>query len=110
MGAPGIRPATGSNGSTSPRYRSGARTSTTASPGSNWVPKGNSQVFGTAPGSGLVGWVKSSGRSPVAYLQPCHGPAAYANPGFRTLLSNAIGWVASDDARNWAKANPFPLR
>lgn len=32
----------------------GVYVSTTANPGSNWVPKGNSQVFGTAPGSGLV--------------------------------------------------------
>jgi uncharacterized protein len=61
-------------------------------------------------GTGLVGWVKPAGQSPIAYLQPGHGPAAYANASFRKLLSNAIGWVASLDARNWAKANPFPLR
>lgn len=60
-------------------------------------------------GTGLVGWVKTAGRSPIAYLQPGHGPAAYANASFRTLLSNAIGWVASTEAREWAKANPFPL-
>jgi hypothetical protein len=61
-------------------------------------------------GTGLVGWVKSSGRSPVAYLQPGHGPASYANAAFRKLLSNAIGWVASPEAHAWAKDNPFPLR
>jgi len=61
-------------------------------------------------GTGLVGWTKSAGRSPVAYLQPGHGPAAYANASFRRLLSNAIGWVASPSAREWAKANPFSLR
>ena len=61
------------------------------------------------PGTGLVGWVKTAGRSPIAYLQPGHGPAAYANASFRKLLSNAIGWAASADAREWAKANPFPL-
>src|SRR6266487_3111140 len=60
-------------------------------------------------GTGLVGWVKTAGQSPIAYLQPGHGPAAYGNAAFRTLLSNAIGWVASDDAREWARANPFPL-
>jgi uncharacterized protein len=53
--------------------------------------------------------VKTSGRSPVAYLQSGHGPPAYANAGFRHLLANAIAWVASDDARQWAAANPFPL-
>ncbi len=61
-------------------------------------------------GTGLVGWVKAAGQSPIAYLQPGHGQAAYANASFRRLLSNAIGWVASADAREWAKANPFPLR
>jgi len=61
------------------------------------------------PGTGLVGWVKTAGQSPVAYLQPGHGPAAYGNTAFRALLSNAIGWVASADAREWAKQNPFPL-
>ena len=60
-------------------------------------------------GTGLVGWVKTAGQSPIAYLQPGHGPAAYANASFRKLLSNAIGWAASADAREWAKANPFPL-
>jgi hypothetical protein len=32
----------------------GVYVSTTGDPGKNWVPKGNSQVFGTAPGSGLL--------------------------------------------------------
>ena len=61
-------------------------------------------------GSGLVGWVKTAGRSPIAYLQPGHGPAAYANPSFRKLLANAIRWVASDDAHQWASDNATSLR
>ncbi len=69
----------------------------------------SSEGWSHPSGTGLVGWVKTAGQSPIAYLQPGHGPAAYANAAFRTLLSNAIGWVASDDAREWAKANPFPL-
>ena len=60
-------------------------------------------------GSGVIGWVKTAGKSPVAYLQPGHGPSAYGNAGFRQLLSNAIGWVASVDAHAWAEARPFPL-
>ena len=32
----------------------GVYVSTSGSPGQDWVPKGNSQVFGSAPGSGLV--------------------------------------------------------
>src|SRR6266700_2670128 len=69
----------------------------------------SSEGWSHPPGTGLVGWVKTAGQSPIAYLQPGHGPAAYGNAAFRTLLSNAIGWVASDDAREWARANPFPL-
>jgi type 1 glutamine amidotransferase len=61
------------------------------------------------PGAGLVGWVKTAGRSPVAYLQPGHGPAAYANAGYRRLVANAIGWVASAQARDWARENPSLL-
>ncbi|HEX9066962.1 MAG TPA: ThuA domain-containing protein [Streptosporangiaceae bacterium] len=70
----------------------------------------SSEGWSHPDGTGLVGWVKAAGRSPVAYLQPGHGPAAYANPGFRRLLSNAIGWAASAQARDWAAANPLPLR
>ena len=32
----------------------GVYVSTSGDPGQNWVPKANSQVFGTAPGSGLI--------------------------------------------------------
>ena len=53
-------------------------------------------------GSNLVGWVKSYRNSPVAYLQGGDDGAAYANPHFRDLLENAIYWVASDEARDWA--------
>ncbi|HLI44332.1 MAG TPA: ThuA domain-containing protein [Acidimicrobiales bacterium] len=61
------------------------------------------------PGTGLVGWVKAAGRSPVAYLQPGHGPAAYANAGFRRLVSNAISWAASPGAHAWAVEHRLPL-
>jgi len=60
-------------------------------------------------GSGLVGWVKTAGASPVAYLQPGHGPAAYANPAFRTVLANAIRWAASGEAHRWAAGRPSAL-
>jgi len=53
-------------------------------------------------GSGLVGWVKTAGTSPIVYLQSGHGPAAYGNAGFRRVLANAIGWVASEEAHTWA--------
>jgi type 1 glutamine amidotransferase len=53
-------------------------------------------------GSGLIGWVKSAGPSPIVYFQPGHGPSAYANAGFRRVLSNAIAWVGSEEAHHWA--------
>jgi trehalose utilization protein len=58
----------------------------------------------------VIGWVKSAGVSPIVYLQPGHGPSAYANAGFRRILSNAIAWVGSEEAHNWAAehANALP--
>jgi type 1 glutamine amidotransferase len=53
-------------------------------------------------GSSVVGWVKTAGVSPIAYFQPGHGPSAYANPGYRRVLSNAIAWVGSAEAHRWA--------
>lgn len=55
-----------------------------------------------APGSNLVGWVKTHRRSPIVYLQFGDGPATYANPNFRQILANAIAWASSRAARLWA--------
>jgi uncharacterized protein len=57
------------------------------------------------PGSDLVAWVKSAGRSPVVYLQFGDGPVTYADEHFRRALGNAISWVASPAAREWAAAS-----
>ena len=57
-----------------------------------------------ADGSNLVGWVKSYGNSPIAYFQGGHGPENYADENYRHLLQNAINWVASDEALQWARA------
>lgn len=54
-------------------------------------------------GSWQFGWVKTAGRSPVAYLQPGHGPTAYANPNYRRLVANAIRRAASPAAHQWAR-------
>ncbi|MCK9563863.1 MAG: ThuA domain-containing protein [Bacteroidales bacterium] len=56
------------------------------------------------PGSDLLGWVKHYRNSPIVYLQPGDGEAAYDSPHFRQLLGNALTWVASDEARRWARA------
>ncbi|MDJ0849208.1 MAG: ThuA domain-containing protein [Myxococcota bacterium] len=55
-----------------------------------------------APGSDLVAWARRAGRSPVVTITCGDGPTAYANEGFRRLLENAVRWVASQEARDWA--------
>ena len=47
-----------------------------------------------APGSNLIGWTRREDASRIVYLQPGDDPVAYANPHFRRLIANAIGWVA----------------
>jgi len=57
------------------------------------------------PGSHLVGWAKAALNSPVVYLQPGHGPETMRHPMYRRLLGNAVEWVASAAAHEWARAN-----
>jgi type 1 glutamine amidotransferase len=47
------------------------------------------------PGSDLVAWTKTVGRSPIAYLQFGDGPQTYADPTYRRILANAIHWTAA---------------
>jgi uncharacterized protein len=54
------------------------------------------------PGSNLVVWANAAGASPVIASDVGDSPAAFGNPNFRRLLHNALGWVASEDARAWA--------
>ncbi|MCR9279817.1 MAG: ThuA domain-containing protein [Pseudomonadaceae bacterium] len=46
------------------------------------------------PGSNLIGWCKTYGKSRIVYLQCGDDPIAYANENFQKLLSNAIDWVS----------------
>ena len=55
------------------------------------------------PGSNLVGWVKHYLNSPITYLQCGDDGLAYANEHFQKLLGNAIDWVSSEEAREWAR-------
>jgi len=59
-------------------------------------------------GHNLIGWVKHYKNSPIVYLQCGDSKAAYDNEAFRTLLGNAINWVASDEAKQWARAQNQP--
>ncbi|WP_298675376.1 ThuA domain-containing protein [uncultured Sphingomonas sp.] len=54
-------------------------------------------------GSNLIGWAKRAGNSPLVYLQPGDDQVTYDNPVYRRLVENAIRWVASQAARDWAK-------
>ncbi|WP_240554830.1 ThuA domain-containing protein [Oceanicoccus sagamiensis] len=56
-----------------------------------------------APGHNLIGWVKHYKNSPIVYLQCGDSKAAYDSTEYQTLLSNAINWVASDEAKQWAR-------
>jgi type 1 glutamine amidotransferase len=47
------------------------------------------------PGSALVAWTKTVGRSPIAYLQFGDGPTTYADPVYRRILANAVHWAAT---------------
>lgn len=56
------------------------------------------------PGSDLIVWANACGNSPVVVSDVGDSPLAYDNADYRRLLENAIKWVASDEARNWAKS------
>ena len=58
------------------------------------------------PGSNMTGWVKTAENTPIVYIQHGHGPTAWENPAFRKLMTNAIQWVHSPEAKAWAKKNP----
>ena len=56
------------------------------------------------PGSNLVGWAKHHRNSPIVYLQGGDDAAAMDNEYFRQLLHNAVRWVSSAAAHDWARA------
>jgi type 1 glutamine amidotransferase len=56
------------------------------------------------PTSNMVCWAKHYGNSPIVYIQAGDVPTSYNNPSYRRLLTNAIKWVASDEAKEWARA------
>lgn len=71
------------------------------------------EVLGTAPTtwqhpppSNLIVWAKVAGRSPLVYVQPGDGPDTFALAPFRHLLANALAWVASPAAHDWARQFP----
>ena len=72
----------------------------------NHGPAGCHVGAGHPPGSNMSVWVKTAEQSPIAYIQPGHDNATWSNRNWRKLVSNAIKWAASPEAKTWAKANP----
>jgi type 1 glutamine amidotransferase len=64
---------------------------------------------GHPPASSAVAWATVAERSPVVYLQPGDSADTFAVAQYRRLVANAIEWVASSGAHEWASANPRPL-
>ena len=56
--------------------------------------------------SNLAGWYKSAENSPVVYIQHGHGPTAWTNTAFQTVMLNAGKWAVSPEAMAWARKNP----
>ena len=56
------------------------------------------------PTSSAVCWIKNYRNSPIVYVQAGDVPTSYNNPAYRILLSNAIKWAGSDEAKAWARA------
>ncbi len=46
-------------------------------------------------GSGVAAWVREHPRSRIVYLQFGDSPAAFGNPAYRRLLTNALEWVSA---------------
>lgn len=57
-----------------------------------------------APEAAIIGWATSVGNSPVVTLQPGERAETFAHPAYRTLVGNALRWVASPSARAWSAA------
>jgi hypothetical protein len=61
------------------------------------------------PASDLIGWATVAERSPVVYLQPGDSAETFGLAPYRRLVANALAWVASPEAHQWAAAHPVTL-
>lgn len=67
------------------------------------APPAEQASWNHPPGSNLIVWANSAGASPVVVSDVGDAPPAYENPAYRRLLQNALRWVASEEARAWAR-------
>jgi uncharacterized protein len=61
------------------------------------------------PASDLIVWATVAERSPLVYVQPGDSAATFGLDAYRTLIANALAWVASADAHGWAATHPKPV-
>lgn len=66
------------------------------------APEEEQNNWAHPPGSNLVVWANAARNSPVVASDIGDSPEAFGSEGFRRLLKNALQWVASADARQWA--------
>ena len=59
----------------------------------------NNEGWEHEPGSNLIGWTHTRGKSRIVYLQCGDDPVAYANPQFQRLVRNAIYWVSEEEGQ-----------
>jgi hypothetical protein len=67
------------------------------------APPAERESWSHPPGSDLIVWANAAGASPVVVSDVGDAPPAFENPAYRRLLQNALRWVASEEARAWAR-------
>ena len=67
------------------------------------APKAEQDAWAHPDGDNVIVWARRFRSSPIVASEAGDGPPAYENPGFRRLVANAVQWVASDEARAWAR-------
>ena len=55
------------------------------------------------PGSDLIVWANACRNSPIIVSDVGDSPLAYDDASYRRFIENTCRWLASDDARAWAK-------
>jgi hypothetical protein len=68
------------------------------------APAAEKESWRHPPGSDLLVWANAVENCPVVVSDVGDSPLAYDSPDYRRLIHNALRWLASADARSWAKA------
>lgn len=67
------------------------------------APPEEQENWNHPPGSDLIVWANACRNSPIIVSDVGDSPLAYDDPNYRRLIENALRWVASEEARAWAK-------